>query len=88
MNIDKNGGLEGKFDATVGGVAFLPNNTYSGTVMVNSDCTGTLTFVTSRGTVRTDSIAVLSWYEMWGMSQDLGNLWTYRVRRSPKQIGR
>lgn len=81
MNIDREGNLSGVFDVTVSGVTFLPGNTYAGTVTVNPDCTGTLTFVTSGGNSRTDSIAVLSQQEMWGMSQDPGNLWTYDIRR-------
>lgn len=81
MNIDHEGNVSGVFDATVSEVAFLPGNTYTGSVTVNPDCTGTLTFVTSTGSVRTDSIAVVGQGEMWGMSQDPGNLWTYDVRR-------
>ncbi len=81
MNIDGHGNLEGKFDFTVAQVIFLPDNTYVGSVVVNPDCTGTLTFVTSEDTMRTDSIAVVSSDEIWGMSQDTANLWTYRARR-------
>jgi hypothetical protein len=87
MNIDSNGNLSGKFDATVAEFRFLPNIPYSGSVTVNSDCTGTLTFVTGAGTMRTDSIVVLSRSEMWGMSQDPLNLWTYKVRRISKVPG-
>jgi hypothetical protein len=81
MNIDREGNVSGEFDATVASRAFLANIAYSGSVTVEEDCTGTLTFETSAGTVRTDSIAVVAQNEMWGMSQDPGNLWTYRVRR-------
>lgn len=85
MNIERNGSLSGKFDATVQDTFFLPDNTYSGAVVVNEDCTGTLTFVTSQGTVRTDSIVVVSRKELIGMSQDPLNLWTYQVRRIGNQ---
>lgn len=81
MNIDRNGNVSGEFDVTVAQFAFLSDNEYGGSVTVDPDCTGTLTFVTSAGTMRTDSIAVLSPREMWGMSQDILNPWTYRVRR-------
>jgi hypothetical protein len=36
---------------------------------------------------RTDSIVVLSRSEIWGMSQDPLNLWTYKVRRISKVPG-
>jgi hypothetical protein len=81
MNFDKKGNLSGEFDATVALIVFLPDNKYSGSVTVASDCTGTLTFVTDAGTERTDSIAVVSETEIWGMSQDTENLWTYRMRK-------
>lgn len=81
MNIDPAGQLAGTFDATVSEVAFLPGTAYSGSVTVNPDCTGTLTFETSQGSVRTDSIVIINGNEFWGMSQDPGNLWTYRARR-------
>ena len=83
MNIRRNGFLEGLFDATFQNVAFAPGVEYSGTVIVNSDCTGTLSFVTGSGSSRTDSILVVDRNEIWGMSQDPKNLWTYRVRRLP-----
>lgn len=81
MNITGDGSVSGKFDATVQDTVFLPGNTYSGSVVVNRDCTGTVTFVTSAGTVRTDSIVVVASDEILGMSQDPLNLWTYQVRR-------
>lgn len=81
MNISRDGSVSGEFDATVQDTIFLPDNTYSGTVSVNRDCTGTLTFVTSTGTMRTDSIVVVDRDEILGMSQDPLNLWTYQVRR-------
>lgn len=81
MNISRDGSVSGKFDATVQDTIFLPGNTYSGTVSVNRDCTGTLTFVTSAGTTRIDSIVVVDRDEILGMLQDPLNLWTYQVRR-------
>lgn len=81
MNIERDGALSGRFDATVQDTFFLPDNTYSGSVVVNRDCTGTLTFVTSQGTVRTDSIVIIDRGEFLAMSQDPMNLWTYEVRR-------
>lgn len=81
MNIDRDGVLDGVFDATVASVAHLPGTTYAGTVTVNEDCTGTLVFETSAGSVRTDSIAIINDDEFWGMSQDPANLWTYQARR-------
>ena len=81
MNIDREGNVTGEFDVTVAEVAFGPGNTYWGSVAVNPDCTGTLTFETDRPSERTDSIAILSDNEMWGMSQDKNNLWNYDIRR-------
>jgi hypothetical protein len=81
MNIHRNGTLDGVFDVTFDKLVFRGGVLYSGTVVVNPDCTGTLSFVTSNGTARTDSIAVLNRYEIWGMSQDTKNLWTYQARR-------
>lgn len=88
MTVHRDGRVEGRFDATVALVGFLPGNTYDGSIVVNPDCTGTLTFVTSESTQRTDSIAIVSRRDLWGMSQDPENLWTYRARRlssSPHQ---
>lgn len=81
MNIDPHGNLGGTFDATVAEVGFLPGNSYEGSIVVNDDCTGTVEFATSQGTLRVDSIAVISRDEIWGMSQFPENLWTYRARR-------
>lgn len=81
MNIDRRGQLEGRFDATFEGAAFLPGVTYAGSAMLNEDCTGTLSFVTANGTARTDSIALVERDLFWGMSQDPNNLWTYRAGR-------
>ena len=81
MNIDRQGRLEGKFDVTFEGAGFLPGVLYAGEATLNEDCTGTLTFVTSNGTARTDSIAVVERDLFWGMSQDPNNLWTYRAKK-------
>ncbi len=80
MNIAKDGSVSGKFDTTVQDTIFLSDITYAGAVIVNPDCTGTLTFVTIFG-ARTDSIVVVDRREMLGMSQDPLNLFTYQVRR-------
>ena len=85
MNIDRKGNVSGEFDFTVAEVVFGPDTTYEGSITVDADCTGTLHFVTSTGGERTDSIAVVGDGEMWGMSQDISNLWTYRVRRLSKK---
>ena len=87
MNIDSMGNVSGEFDATVSEFTSLTNIVYTGTVTVNPDCRGTLTFVTGAGTSRTDTIGVLSRSEMWGMSRDIASLWTYRVRRISKAPG-
>lgn len=81
INIGKDGSLSGKFDVTVQDSFFFPDVVFSGSVTVNPDCTGTLTFVTDVGTARTDSIVVVDRREMLGMTQDPLNLWTYQVRR-------
>ena len=81
MNIERDGTMSGKFDVTVEGFGFLSNVLYSGVVTVNPDCTGSISFSTSQGSARTDSIVVLSRKEILAMSQDPMNLWTYQVRR-------
>ena len=81
MNIERDGTLSGQFDFTVQDSFFFPGLDYVGSIVVNPDCTGTVTFVTSFGTSRTDSIALVSRREMLGMSQDPLNLWTYEIRR-------
>ncbi len=88
MNIGRNGTLSGTFDVTVEDFAFIPGVVYSGEVIVNPDCTGTISFETSVGSVRTDSIAVLSRREIIAMSQDPLNLWTYQVRRIASNLTR
>ena len=86
MNIERDGTVSGTFDVTVEDFAFVPGVVYTGEVVVNPDCTGTLTFVTTLGSVRSDSIAVVSRREMIGMSQDPLNLWNYQVRRIAGQL--
>lgn len=83
MNIGRDGGVTGEFDVTVQDSFFLPGIPYSGTLLLDEDCTGTLTFVTGAGSARTDSVAVVGRDEIRGMSQDPLNLWTYEVRRLP-----
>ena len=83
MNVNRAGELEGVFNVTFEGTAFVPGIPYSGTITVNADCTGTVSFVTGVGSVRSDSIVVLNRYEFWGMSEDPLNLWTYQARRLP-----
>lgn len=85
MNFKRNGDLEGAFAATFQDDSFAPRIGYTGKVVVNADCTGTLQFDTELGISRTDSILVLNRWEIWGMSQDPNNLWTYKVRRLPRQ---
>jgi len=65
----------------VGQVGFVPGNTYGGSITVNADCTGTITFTDSASGSRTDSIVVLNGVEIWGMSQDPAVLWTYRAKK-------
>ena len=81
MNITRDGRLSGDFDVTVQDAFFGPAIPYSGTIEVNADCTGKLSFVTGAGSMRTDSIVVVSRTEMLGMSRDPANLWTYQVRK-------
>lgn len=80
MNIDREGNVTGEFDVTIEPDTFGPGVPYEGSIVVSANCRGTLTFVTPMS-ARTDSIAILSDNEMWGMSQDPANLWTYEVRR-------
>lgn len=83
MTVNRDGSIEGQFDATVENSFFLPGVTYAGSITLNRDCTGTVTFITGAGTARTDTIALVARDEMLGMSQDPENLWTYQVRRLP-----
>lgn len=93
MNIDRAGNLTGEFDNTrrremKSGTAL--NVSYWGVITVGPDCRGTLTFETSGGAKRMDSIAVLNSHEMRAMtrapalSPDVSlawTLWTYRIVR-------
>ncbi len=81
MNIAKDGSLSGTFDVTVQNTFFVPEILYAGSVTVNRDCRGTLTFITGIGTERIDSIVVVNRSEILGMSQDHLSLWTYQMRR-------
>lgn len=81
FNVSKDGSVNGQFDATVQDSFFLPANTFTGSMTVNPDCTGTVVFITSAGTSRMDSIVVVNRSEILGMSQDPMNLWNYQVRR-------
>ena len=81
MNIRQDGSLTGTFDVTVQDTFFMAGIPYEGSVVINRDCTGTLTFVTGVDSARTDTIAIVARGEMLAMSQDPFNLWTYQVRR-------
>jgi hypothetical protein len=81
MNIDKQGNLSGEFDFVVGGFITATGNTYTGTVSLATNCTGTLTFRDSTGNSRTDRIALVSKDEVWAMSLDPSWLWTYKMRK-------
>lgn len=85
-NVDRYGNLEGVFDVTVENFAHLSDVSYTGSIVVNDDCRGTVEFVTSQGTSRMDSITVVSPWEILGMSRDPANLWTYQVRRLPRRF--
>lgn len=80
-DVKRDGTLSGVFDVTVQDTFFGPGIRYEGSVVVNRDCTGTVTFVTELGSTRTDTIAIVGRNEIIGMSQDPFNLWTYQVRR-------
>ena len=88
MNINRDGSLSRTLDVNVEDFGFIQGSVYEGSLTVNPDGTGTISFVTSVGSVRTDSIAVVSRKEMIGMSQDPANLWTYQVRRIAANLRR
>ena len=69
------------FDATVADFGFLHGIKFSGSLVLNPDCTGTFTFTTSAGTTRTDTIIVLGPGHVRAMSQDVQFLWTYDMHR-------
>ena len=81
VNIDKYGNMSGKFDLTVEDLISVLDITYTGWISVNSDCTGTVYFLTSTGSERTDSIVVVDRTEILGMSRNPANIFTYQVRR-------
>jgi len=81
MNISADGNVEGVFDNNFAEFMAFTDNTYSGSVTVRPDCLGELTFVTSTGAIRTDTIAIASRDGFLGMSRDPNNLWTYQARR-------
>jgi len=81
INIDKNGNISGTFDFNGLGLFFIPDITATGSITVKPDCRGTLYFLSSTGSERTDSIVVVSRNEMLGMSQDPQSVFTYQVRR-------
>ncbi len=81
MDFDGQGNLTGAFDNTIARFGAFVDTTYWGRVTVDADCTGTLQFTTSSGSRRTDSIAIVRHDEVWGMSLDPLNPWTYVVKR-------
>ncbi len=91
MNISRDGSVSGRFDVTLefpipAPFDFRSNVTYWGTISINPDCTGTLTFETDAPSSRTDTIALVSRKKMLGMSQDPTNLWTYEVHRIARNL--
>jgi hypothetical protein len=83
FTVDNYGNMEGVFDATIGGVTFVPDVTWWGTMEVAPDCRGTGSFTTSLGDSRTDSFVLVSRSEALGMTRDPSNPWTYTMRRLP-----
>ena len=81
MLIKRDGSISGSFDVTIEDTFFVPGVGYTGSVVINKDCTGTLSFVNELGATRTDTLAIVGFSEMLGMSQEPANLWTYQVRR-------
>ena len=88
MDIERNGTISGRFDIAVQDAFSFPGITYTGVIVVNPDCTGTVTFQTSVGSARTDSIVIVSRREILAMSLDPLNLWTYQIRRIARGLGR
>jgi len=80
-NDDPDAVTNGEFDATVADFGFLHGIKFSGSLVLNPDCTGTFTFTTSAGTTRTDTIIVLGPGHVRAMSQDVQFLWTYDMHR-------
>jgi hypothetical protein len=87
MNVAPSGELQGVFDVTFQSAVSVEDIPYYGSVVVDADCTGSLSFVTGTGSMRTDSIVVLNRYEFLGMSRDPNNLWTYTARRIAGRAG-
>ena len=89
-NFDTAGNQSGVFDFTFDGGTVAGSGTYSGSVTVNPDCTGTSRFTTNTGASRTDSIVIMEdGKEIWGMVQEnlnpsgerVGLTWTFRFKR-------
>jgi len=87
FDLGRDGEVAGTFDVTFENNAFIPDVPFEGSMTVEENCKGTLTFVTGQGTSRTDSLIVIDRDFLWGMSQDPQNLWTYRVRRLSRGSG-
>lgn len=86
-NVDKEGNMTGKFDlnCACGEPFVLQGVDYWGPVTVYPDCRGTVSFETSMGDTRTDSIVISeSGDEIRGMSLTEGTLWTYTLKRTGK----
>jgi hypothetical protein len=81
FSVDRAGKVTGKFDANMLNGAPLLDVKFDGSITVNPDCTGVLTFSTARGDTRTDSIVVINSREIAGMRRDPQFVWTYQMRR-------
>jgi hypothetical protein len=80
-NIGADGSLRGTFDYN-GTDGFYSGVTYTGTVTVHRDCTGTVIFTTSGGASVTQSIVIVrGGQEIWGAFQDPTTVWSYRANR-------
>ncbi len=81
FHLARDGYASGRFDVTVQDTVFIPHVEFWGEMVVHSNCTGNITFMTGVGTGRTDSIVVVNRDEILIMSQDPANLWTAQARR-------
>jgi hypothetical protein len=81
FSVDRAGKVTGKFDANMLNGEPLLDVKFDGSITVNRDCTGVLTFTTARGDTRTDSIVVINSREVAGMRRDPQFVWTYQMRR-------
>jgi hypothetical protein len=83
IRVDRHGRVSGHFDATFAAQdGFSSGVKYTGTLTIEPDCTGSVTIIPDGpAPPRTDTIAIVSDNEMWGMSQDPMNLLVYRARR-------